>query len=252
MAEQILSQPAAGRWFAPFDREAQWAVEDPGEEITPDSISTPTSPPDAWELYAQKPADVVYTSTVVGNTCSVLAAMEHGAGDIYARGPIARVRLVASDLARVYEVTGPLDWHQLAVRYPAQDEHGRLVPDWGRFAADWDAVHLTLGGLLTATYVGVESAAGWSELQGWDAEMTAWVRWQFATVQALPVLDRPPLTPIELERAGLVFQIARKSTGRRFARFSRQGEAPNSVVEPDEGSPPLAHRWRRPFARHRR
>jgi hypothetical protein len=197
-----------------------------------ETLPTPTSPPSNWETYAQKPAGVVYTSTVLGDTCSILAAMEHGAGDHYATPPIGRVRLSASRRARVYEVTGPLDWHQLAARYPAFDEHGRLVPDWGRFAEEWDAVHLTLGGLLTATQLGVESAAGWSELQGWDAEQTAWVRWQFERVKRLPSLSASPPSPIDFTTPEVLFGIGHGSGGRWFALISPEDDVQPPAAQP--------------------
>ncbi len=68
---------------------------------------------------------------------------------------------------------------------------GRLVPDFAAVARDWDAVHLTLGGLLTAEQVRVDGPGGATELQGWDAEQTVWLRWVFDEVTRLPDLLRP-------------------------------------------------------------
>ena len=61
---------------------------------------------------------------------------------------------------RVFEIHGPSDWHNLSVRYPAKvTEDDRLVPNWGAVAEEWDGVHLSLGGLLTAEQNRYESPA---------------------------------------------------------------------------------------------
>ena len=88
LARQILTQPSAEWWFGPLDRIAQWVIVPRGTKMEPDELLTPSSPPTDWELYAQKPEQVDYSSTVAGNTCSILAAMEHLAGDYYPQFPI--------------------------------------------------------------------------------------------------------------------------------------------------------------------
>lgn len=205
LAQAILLQPSASWWFAPIVRDAQWSILRPGAEFSPVQLSTPASPPTSWELYAQKPEGAIYSSTNVGDTCSILTAMEHGAGDFLPESSIGRVHVQARPSARVFEVKGPQDWHQLAACYPAFDTEGGLVPDWGLVATGWDAVHLTLGGLLTAEQVQVESRAGRTELRMWDAEQTAWLRWCFEKVERLPDLAAPPPAPLGLEAATRLF-----------------------------------------------
>ena len=146
--------------------------------------------------------------------------------------PVKQWRLRVSDAARVYEINGAADWHRLCVEYPARsardssdpeeshnegwalyplatlprDADGQdfatdmerwLTPNWSAVAADWDGVHLTLGGLLTAEKVRVASAAGWSMLRFWDMEQTMWLRWAFDDTERLPERDAMPL-PVEL------------------------------------------------------
>ncbi|MCY3543078.1 MAG: hypothetical protein OXH22_03405 [Chloroflexi bacterium] len=146
--------------------------------------------------------------------------------------PVKQWRLRVSDAARVYEINGPADWHRLCAKYPAgsardasdpseSDNEGWtlyplatlprdseeqdfatdmaswLTPNWSAVAAEWDGVHLTLGGLLTAEKVRVASAAGWSMLRFWDMEQTMWLRWVFDDVERLPDRDAIPL-PVEL------------------------------------------------------
>ena len=199
LAQAILEQPAARTWFAPVDRASQWVILGDEGDVTPGELVTPSSPPTGWELYAQKPEGAEYSSTAVGDTCAILIAMEHHAGDFYPAYPIRRYHLRASPTARVYEVDGPQAWHHLAIGYPALDEEGRTVPDWGLVAADWDAVHLSLGGLLTAQLVRVEGPDGFTELQGWDSELTTWLRWCFDEVERLPDLAEIPEAPVPVE-----------------------------------------------------
>lgn len=207
LARSILMQSRAAWWFAPIDRNAQWSILRPGEVMSPEVLVTPPSPPTSWELYAQKPLQAVYSSTVVGDTCSVLAAIEHGAGDFLLDPPIGRVQIRPALSARIFEVNSPQDWHRFASHYPATDQHGQLVPDWGLVAAEWDAIHLTLGGLLTAEQVRVESSAGWTELQKWHAEQTAWMHWVFAATERLPDLTEPPASPASLEPPSSLFLL---------------------------------------------
>ncbi|MDE2687669.1 MAG: hypothetical protein OXI16_09275 [Chloroflexota bacterium] len=79
----------------------------------------------------------------------------------------------------------------------ATDMASWLTSNWSAVAAEWDGVHLTLGGLLTAEKVRVASAAGWSMLRFWDMEQTMWLRWVFDDVERLPDRDAIPL-PVEL------------------------------------------------------
>ena len=94
--------------------------------------------------------------------------------------------------ARIFEVDGPSAWHRLCTRYPAQGENGQLVPNWPEVAREWDAVHLTLGGLLASEQVRVEMSPGSSEHCGWDAEQTVWLRWCFTSLTRLPDLSAFP------------------------------------------------------------
>ena len=155
---------------------------------------------------------------------------EHGPNDLTMEFefPIKQWRLSVGEEARVYEINGAADWHRLCVNYPARsardssdpeptdtagwmmyplatlprdgderdfatDMDDWLTPNWSAVAADWDGVHLTLGGLLTAEKVRVASAAGWSMLRFWDVEQTMWLRWVFEDVERVPDRNAMPL-----------------------------------------------------------
>jgi hypothetical protein len=70
------------------------------------------------------------------------------------------------------------------VKHPPSSAQ-RLDPDWSKVAADWDGVHLSVGGWLTAEDVPYESGGVITELRGWDVESTAWFRWSFDDVEPI-------------------------------------------------------------------
>jgi hypothetical protein len=92
---------------------------------------------------------------------------------------VACWHLVPSAQARVYEIRGPRDWVGLVARYPLDVSKSRrhdwwrvtglagswIIPDYAAVAADYDAVHLTIGGYLTTA--GRAMAQGDDEHDGW-------------------------------------------------------------------------------------
>jgi len=127
----------------------------------------------------------------------------------YRRGfqpPFARYRLTIAPTARIYEIDGPNAWRRLCTRYPTAGEDARLVPDWSAVADEWDGVHLTLGGLLTAEQVHVEGPEeGWTEHWGWDAEQTVWLRDVFTDAMRLPDLAELAEPPDRIEQPGALW-----------------------------------------------
>ncbi len=195
-ARAILARPEAAWWFGPLDRQAQLSAVNPTGTTLPTPPIVPAGPPSAWERYAQKPFWGLYTSTEIAGTSSFLTGAAAYAGDlgpfVY---PVERYRFTVSAAARVFTVNGPAAWHRLCATYAAPEPGGLLgdllVPDFAAVAREWDAVHLTLGGLLAADQVRVDGPAGSSELQGWNAEQTVWLRWVFDDVTRLPDLLAP-------------------------------------------------------------
>ncbi|MCC7023422.1 MAG: hypothetical protein IT338_11375 [Thermomicrobiales bacterium] len=154
-------------------------------------LRTPTGSPTSFERYAKKPEGGIYSSTMVDGISCALVALAHGAGDHYVLDPalaVPRYLLQVAQSARVYEIDGPSAWHQLCLTYPTQGEAGDIVPDWAAVAREWDAMHLSFGGLLTADQVRIESPQGWTEQWGWQTGLTVWLRWSFNAVERLPDL----------------------------------------------------------------
>jgi hypothetical protein len=215
LATSILEEPATAWWFSPPNRDHQVCVPPDGNPPDPTRMITSDKPPSDHERYAQKALGAIHTSTLVQGTLlpttsSMFEALDYGTCDIvvkYPAPPFATWHLKVDASARVFEIDGPLAWHDLCTRYPADAGHRirprvelatgpstpdfvgdrrRLVPDWSAVAADWDGVHLTFGGLLTAEQVPVESAAGWTYHWGWHAEQTMWLRWVFTAIERMP------------------------------------------------------------------
>ena len=161
--------------------------------------SRATSPKSAfrWEDYAQRPKGWRITSTLSGGYSCLDTVIALGVGDW---GAVETHRRFAAEIdasARVFEIFGPADWHALCVSFPRVNQHpnspagvGTLAPDWSRAATQWDGVHLTFMGLLTAPFVRHSSAAGTTMLWSWDTEGTLWLPGNFVRAGA-------PLVPLD-------------------------------------------------------
>jgi hypothetical protein len=97
--------------------------------------------------------------------------------------------------AKVYEIRGPADWTAIVGRYPLDVTKSRwhdwfkvtgragtwLIPDYTAVAADYDGVHLTVGGYLTTAgrALPVDGAdpdgTAATMLAGWDPDLTYWL-----------------------------------------------------------------------------
>lgn len=186
LARSILEHPAFAWWFDPVDLDNQvWVAPnyphgEPGHShfklLNVSEWREPTSPPGGWSLSAQKPDLQQSTSTKRGELTSELAAYNIFACDHICTFPLARWHLRILEDVRVYEIKGPADWHELCLRYTGKGDDGRLAPDWGAVAADWDGVHLTFGGLLSCEQSRYEKDGQWSKHQFWHVEETHWLR----------------------------------------------------------------------------
>lgn len=186
-ARAIIEHPGTAWWFEDIDLNAQtWVslhwTSPPLKFIydttPPDTTGwkRPRNPSSDWERYAQKPNSSQVTSTLYGpHLTSELVAYDERLGDYMCEFPLAWWSVRFLEEVKVFEIHGSADWHELCVRYPAKYE-GRLVPNWGAVAEEWDGVHLSFGGCLAAEQNRHESAAGWSMLDFWHAEQTYWLR----------------------------------------------------------------------------
>ena len=188
LVEATLAYGGTAWWYAPPDLGWQVWVSHEGETSDPTQWRRPNSPPSRWERYAQKPDTLQYTSTLVDGYASLLIGYEERAGDMWPESwPLQCWLLRMPADVRIYEIHGPEDWHRLCVAYPARgSDDDRLTPDWGAASADWDGVHLSLGGLLACEQSRVESAEGWSMHESWHAETTFWLGALDAVCERMP------------------------------------------------------------------
>ena len=218
LARAVVSHPQSRWWTAPMDPTRQLLVIDDTAHPT----SARTAPPHPiweriqrifkrtssrtalpasnvrWEDYAQRPVGWRITSTLRGAYSCVDTAIASGVGDWTQMTSHRRFAAEIDVSARVFEVASPADWHALCVSFPRVNQHPNspagidtLSPDWGRVGTQWNGVHLTFMGLLTAPFVRHCSAAGTTMLWSWDTEGTLWLPGDFVRTGApLALLDR--------------------------------------------------------------
>ena len=233
LARSILQDPKSDWWFGPLASESQCWVSRDGSK--PDSNTFLPAEIKAVPSSSEKKFQRVYrcglfTSTLVNDKSSFQALLDDnydGIRSLAFRPPLPRWRLTVRENARIFTITCPDDWHQLCVRYPtwsisdgSDDERNLeslyplkrlpgtsvrsttkhrtdncLTPNWYAVAGDYDAVHLTFGGLLTSDKVRVKSDEGWSLHRFWNAEQTLWFRWVFEDREKIPdyVVTNSPL-----------------------------------------------------------
>ena len=91
--------------------------------------------------------------------------------------------------SRIYEIFGPGDWAELVARYPLDVTRSRrhdwwrvtgwsgrwLIPDFTAVTVDYDAVHLSVIGYLTAAGRALPVGDARTMLAGWDPDQTWWL-----------------------------------------------------------------------------
>ncbi len=145
-----------------------------------------------FNVETPKPLHAMWTSTLFGGNSSMWLDHPEGTDEPFFW------MLAATPQARVAEIHSPANWWDFASRYrdpspgyvynpQAQRTAAfeRLDPDWSRVAADWDAVHLSIGGYLTAEDVPFERDGVTTELRGWNLESTVWLRWVFESYERI-------------------------------------------------------------------
>lgn len=164
-------------WWAPLDRSAQvWA----GKMSEPPDALRFQPELDQMHQLASKPRYAFWTSTLVRPYTSPWLLWPEG----QFKGPPRLWRMTVIPDARVAEIHSPRDWAELCVRYPAGSATW-LDPNWHEVARDWDGVHLSAGGWLTAEDLPYDAGGRTAELRGWNMESTVWLRWCFAGAEPL-------------------------------------------------------------------
>ena len=94
----------------------------------------------------------------------------------------------ASEDAKVLEITTAQEWVDLVSREPVYSNKF-LYPNWTAVSEQWDAVHVTARAV--AATQGIRFSVGNSTTAPayWGVESTLWLRWAFAAIELLQVLE---------------------------------------------------------------
>ncbi|SHL93578.1 hypothetical protein SAMN04487849_12413 [Micrococcus luteus] len=204
VAEGVLGSAVARHWGSPRVA-AQWVIdwrafEDPAP-VSRDARGVLA----AWareerrqevRAAAEHPADP--TANFSGTWWSIPQGAVVSVGQIPAGldlveddiGAEAATVIPVRGAGRTYEVRGHGDWVRLCRRFPlevsasrrhdwyrATGRSGRwVIPDWEQVASEWDAVHLTTLGYLSAATRALPVEAGVATvLAGWNPDTTVWL-----------------------------------------------------------------------------
>jgi hypothetical protein len=216
VARAITAAPAARWWPSPLDRGTQQYTQflsDDGEfDLNPPALTGAADLLARWRSAtlederqaARRPADpaanysgwwwsapnlsqlVTTSRSVPGLGALRLSLVEDSLG----WGAARCWPLVPPPGARIYEIGGPDDWVGLVARYPLDVTKSRwhdwykvtgragtwLMPDYAAVASDYDGVHLSVGGYLTAAGRAFPvSGSAATMLAGWDPDLTYWL-----------------------------------------------------------------------------
>ena len=205
--QDVLADPRNTWWSAPLDPARQLMVGEPRVAHAPGLQLRP------WEIYAQWALGATVTSSLLPADPLVShaqRALTYGPGDWSPPLPVPRRVVIPDEGARVYEIDSAADWHALAQSYGDPTTHpGRtedlwsaagvdngLCPTWSAVAVDWDAVHLTFAGALTAQYVPVRTGDVVTTLWSWGWEQTMWLRPAWSFGKALPAIVDPSVEAV--------------------------------------------------------
>ncbi|MCP2164838.1 hypothetical protein [Goodfellowiella coeruleoviolacea] len=122
---------------------------------------------------ADKPVGALWTASFLPDGTSAWQRREWAEF-----GTSRNLYAVTFDLAqaKIFTIDSLEDFEQLIHAYPRPAPDGRVLVRWTAVADDFDAVHLTARGLLTAHNIPLATPDGIATLAGWDAESTAWLR----------------------------------------------------------------------------
>lgn len=211
VAAAIVRSPAAAWWSgpaAPVTHCVQWiqtstvpgtqppALHDAGpaldrwrSSITAQEANTPFSAGWTARWWSSPSLSGLVSSTpaVPGNGPAGLELVEDALEWTHARSYPVR----PASGARIWEIHGPGDWQDLAVRYPLEVTRSRgsswnlavpqsgdwtwVIPDFRAVAGEYDAVHLTVSGYLSTAGTVLAAGDAKTMLAGWAPGETWWL-----------------------------------------------------------------------------
>lgn len=184
-AQELLAAPGSRWWSEDLHRDAQatlGAADAPPDLVALDAEQQRMLGELPWRL-----PQVLTTSRRLGRR---LPAVRLGSAEAVVRwgDPVGVWKVSVDADARVYEVHGADDWRRLCTWYPRRaetpDDYRRwgvesdvaVAPDWSGVRREWDGVHVSLQGVLTAVGVPVDVDGAAGVLEDVDSELTTWFR----------------------------------------------------------------------------
>jgi hypothetical protein len=196
MAERLVASGGTAWWSSPWNAREQIWLSEPSEQPDP---ARPANPAPG------KPPALLWTSSTVQE-------MPSSWWPVVTRGILGEINeLLAWKVTfvpglRVFEIRTADDWRWLCERFPGErralqwpaaepglisrrgwfrrrvpgcpERRSALVdPHWSEVRSEFDGLHLTTAGLVTAQGVPIRCGEDVSMLWGWDAESTAWLTW---------------------------------------------------------------------------
>lgn len=190
IATAVAKAPAAQWWWTPLRRDSQvWICTEPVRRGR--GLPFVTSYGHHWDATA--PAAALTTSTRLPRLPALALLAGQDRSWRAASAPISAWRVPVKPDARIAEIHSPSDWTALVQRYPSHRTDRCLAPhlddawpddsltwtvDWRALSRDYDAVHVSVAGWLTATsqVLPLPNGRGYTTCEGWPTEATAWFR----------------------------------------------------------------------------
>lgn len=194
IAAALAAAPAAAWWWEPLRRDDQvWICDQPVERGK--GLPFTTGYAHHWDATA--PVAELVTSTRLQRLPAVALLADQTASPVDRTDParLSAWRVQVRPDARVAEVHSPADWVALVERYPSHrtnlcqapqldaqwpDEELPGTVEWSRLSRDYDGLHLSVAGWLTATSQPLPlpqlKRPRLTFCEGWDTEATVWFR----------------------------------------------------------------------------
>jgi hypothetical protein len=195
IARRVLDWPAANWWAHDFDPDTQVLLGPP--------TATPSTGLVDDVVERTEPISLHRLSTTSTSVDGELPAAQLADIDLTSRlaAPIGYWRVEPQAGARIYEIHRLADWLALCDDYPrihpisdrwrragAVGWHG-ISPDWRSIARDWDCVHFSMMGVLSASDVALNLGAYAIVPPSLSTEVTFWLRRDFRDAELLGVWD---------------------------------------------------------------
>lgn len=211
VAQAVTVAPDARWWASPIAANSQQYVEWPGEHGGPPALTATATELASWRTATiedehsarERPEDpsapfsghwwsAPVLSRIPSTTRSIPGLGAVGlvlVEDAFDQGNARCWPVAPRASARIYEISSPEDWTELAGRYPIDVSKSRrhdwwratgwagrwLIPDFAAVAADYDAVHLSVAGYLTTAGRALSADDARTVLAGWDPDQTFWL-----------------------------------------------------------------------------